>query len=77
MIMKYCIKGPIFRRNGAFRFWNIPSEWSGKKAIGGDFGVEFKSLEEGSCGLSLWKTRSPSIMRFWIEDSKHEDQLLS
>jgi hypothetical protein len=39
-------KRPIFKKNGAFRFWRIPSEWSGKKAIGGDSGVEFKSLEE-------------------------------
>ena len=46
--MKYCVKGPIFKKNGAFRFWRIPSEWSRKKLIGGDSGGEFKSLEEES-----------------------------
>jgi hypothetical protein len=46
--MKYCEKGPIFKEHGAFRFWRIPSELSRKKAIGGDSGVEFKSLEEES-----------------------------
>jgi hypothetical protein len=39
-------KSPIFKKNGALRSWRIPSEWSGKKAIGGDSGAGFRSLEE-------------------------------
>jgi hypothetical protein len=43
--MKFCARGRILKRNGAFRFWKIQSGWRLKKGTDTDSGGTSKSLE--------------------------------